>query len=178
MLKQDIDKAAAALTGAIGYFKPMVVALNQADEVFSVLSNAVKLKSSIETEVEVLKETLADVKLQLEEGKAAIIDNKEVARNAKEMAEKDIAEAKAYAIAEVKQIKESVSERTKKFIIDSDARLAAANLALENSTKNHGVAMAKMAEEEATLKASIVELESKLTKLKEQAQKFAASLGA
>jgi hypothetical protein len=105
MNKQEIDKASAALTGAISYFSPMVIALNQADEVFSVLSNAIKLKASIEKEVDSLKATLEPLKAQVESSKAAITENDAAVIAAKTQAVKDIADAKAQADADVQSIK-------------------------------------------------------------------------
>lgn len=176
MNKQDIDKAGSALTGAINYFKPMVVALNQADEVFAVLSNAIKLKESLEKDVVNLQATADTLVKQVAESKAAIVDNQVIAEQARAQAAKDIADAKAEAAAEVKATKASVADRTKKTIADSEARIAATALAEQEAQATHNASVAAMSATKAELEASVATLETKLAKLKEQAQKFAASL--
>jgi chromosome segregation ATPase len=176
MNKQDIDKASAALTGAISYFSPMVVALNQADEVFSVLSNAIKLKASIEKEIDALKEILGPFQAQIDAGKAAVKESEAAATEAKAQAEKDIAEAKAQADAEVKSIKAGVADRTKKSVADAEAKIAEANAAAQQAKTQYENNMALMATAKAALQADVDKLETKLASLREQAKKFAASL--
>ena len=176
MNKQDIDKASAALTGAISYFSPMVVALNQAGDVFSVLSNAIKLKASIEAEVDALKAEVAPLKAEVELSKAAITANDAAAVEAKAQADKDIADAKAQADAEVKSIKATVADRTKKSIADSEARIAQVNAVAQKAKDEYEKDVAVMAAGKASLQAEVTALETKLDKLREQAKKFAASL--
>jgi chromosome segregation ATPase len=176
MNKQDIDKASAALTGAIGYFSPMVVALNQADEVFSVLSNAFKLKAAIEKEVDALKAEVAPLKAEVESSKLAITANDAAAIEAKAQAEKDIAEAKAQAEVEVKSIKATVAERTKKSVADSEAKIVQVNAAAQQAKDAYDKEVAVMLAGKASLQADVNALESKLASLREQAKKFAASL--
>jgi len=176
MNKQDIDKAAAALTGAIQYFSPMVIALNQADEVFAVLSNALKLKEVVEKEVGMARAELEALKTGVETSRAAITENDAAAAQAKTQAENDIANAKAQADAEVKAIKAAVADRTKKAVADSEAKIAAAIAATEGAQAAHKQAMAAMATAEADLTLDVSALENKLAALREQAQKFAAAL--
>ena len=176
MNKQDIDKASAALTGAIGYFSPMVVALNQADEVFAVLSNAIKFKASIEKEVDVLKAEVAPLKAEVEASKVAITANNAAVVAAKAQAEKDIAEAKAQADAEVKSIKAGVAERTKKSVADAEAKIAQVSAAAQQAQDAYDKEVAVMSAGKASLQADVNALEAKLASLREQAKKFAASL--
>ena len=176
MNKQDIDKASAALHGAVNYFSPMVIALNQAEEVFSVLSNAIKLKVSIENEVDALKAKVAPLKAEIESSKVAITANDAAAVEAKAQAEKDIAEAKVQADAEVKSIKANVAERTKKSIADSEARIAQVNAAAQQVKDAYDKEVAVMAANKSALQSEVTALETKLASLREQAKKFAASL--
>ena len=176
MNKQDIDKASAALTGAVNYFSPMVVALNQADEVFSVLSNAIKFKDSIEKELDTLQATLKPLKAEVESSKAAIKANNYAATEAKQQADKDIAEVKAQADAEVKAIKADVAERTKKAVADSEAKIAESTVAAQQAKESYDKELASMLANKATLQADVDVLETKLAALREQAKKFAASL--
>ena len=176
MNKQDIDKASAALTGAINYFSPMVIALNQADEVFSVLSNAIKFKASIEKEVDALKAEVAPLKAEVEASKAAITANDAAAKEAKVQAEKDIADAKAQADAEVKSIKAAVADRTKKAVADSEAKIAQVNAAATQAEDAYAKEIKLMLAGKAALQAEVDALEAKLASLREQAKKFAASL--
>jgi hypothetical protein len=176
MNKQDIDKASAALTGAVNYFSPMVVALNQADEVFSVLSNAIKLKDSIEKEVATLKATVEPLKSEVESSKAAIKANDAAAVEAKIQADKDIAEAKAQADAEVKSIKAGVAERTKKAVADSEAKIAEVTVAAQQAKETYDKEVAVMLANKTAVQADVDALETKLATLREQAKKFAASL--
>jgi chromosome segregation ATPase len=176
MNKQDIDKASAALTGAVNFFSPMVIALNQADEVFSVLSNAIKFKASIEKEVDYLKAEIAPLKAEVEASAAAINANNAAAIEAKAQAEKDIADAKAQSDAEVKSIKAAVADRTKKTVADSEARIAQANAAAQQAEDAYAKEVNVMAAGKASLQADVDALEAKLASLREQAKKFAASL--
>jgi chromosome segregation ATPase len=176
MNKQDIDKASAALTGAVNFFSPMVIALNQADEVFSVLSNAIKFKASIEKEVDALKAEVAPLKAEVEASKAAITANDAAAKEAKAQAEKDIADAKAQADAEVKSIKAAVADRTKKSIMDAESKIAASYEMLNQAHEVYKNDMTVMSAGKASLQAEVTALETKLASLREQAKKFAASL--
>lgn len=176
MNKQDIDKAAASLTGAINYFSPMVIALNQAGEVFAVLSNAIKLKASIEKEVDAIKEIIGPLQAQIDAGKAAVKESESAAVDAKAKAAQDIADAKAQAEAEVKAIKAAVADRTKKSVADAESRIAEANAAAQLAHKEYANDIAVMAANKAALQSDVDALETKLAKLRDQAKKFAASL--
>lgn len=180
MNKQDIDKASAALTGAISYFSPMVIALNKADEVFSVLSNTIKFKEVLDKEVETLKSDLNSLKdmssKSVESNKKLVGDSDAAAVAAKAQAEKDIANAKAQADADVKSIKASVAERTKKAVADSEAKIAEVNAAAQQAQTVYDKEVAVMAAGKASLQADVNALEAKLASLREQAKKFAASL--
>lgn len=183
MNKQDIDKAASALAGAINYFSPMVIALNQADEVFSSVSNALKLKESLARDVEALKSEIADYENEAKEYEAAVLKNRELveqaaaqAAHAKTQAEKDIAAAKLHADEEVKSIKATVVERTKKAVADAEAKVLEAAKATEAAQAAHTAAVAELSAKKADLEVSVAALDKKLAALKEQAQKFAAAL--
>ena len=176
MNKQDIDKASVALTGAKNYFSPILVALNQADEVFSVLSNAIKLKDALEKDVDSLQSVLAGLKDQVSASQVSISANSDLAIKTKAQADKDIADAKAQADAEVKSIKASVAERTKKAVADADARIAEASAAAQQAKTQYENNMALMATAKAALQSEVTALETKLASLREQAKKFAASL--
>jgi chromosome segregation ATPase len=180
MNKQDIDKASAALTGAINYFSPMVIALNKADEVFAVLSNTIKFKESLDKEVAAAKAVLEATNRDIASSKttaAKEIDaNTAAAAAAKAQADKDIADAKAQAEVEVKSIKASVVERTKKAVADSEAKIAQVNAAAKQAQDAYDKEVAVMAAGKASLQADVDALEAKLASLREQAKKFAASL--
>jgi chromosome segregation ATPase len=176
MNKQDIDKAASALVGAKNYFAPVVTALNQADEVFSVLSNAIKLKDALEKDVDSLQSVLTGLKDQVLTTQAAISSNVKLTAEAKAQADKDIADAKAQADAEVKSIKAAVADRTKKTVADSEARIAQANAAAQQAEDAYAKEVNVMAAGKASLQADVDALEAKLASLREQAKKFAASL--
>jgi hypothetical protein len=176
MNKQDIDKASAALTGAKGYFSPIVAALNQADEVFSVLSNAIKLKDALETDVVLLQSVLVGLKDQVTASQVAITTNSTEAVKFKAQAEREIADVKAQADAEVKSIKAGVADRTKKAIADSEAKIAEVNIAAQQAKAIYDKEVAAMSAAKASVQADVDALETKLATLREQAKKFAASL--
>lgn len=176
MNKQDIDKASSALTGAITYFAPMVTALNQADEVFSVLSNAIKFKTAIEKEVDALKSEIEPLKAEVETSKAAITANDAAAVEAKVKAEKEIADATAQAKESIKLIQASVADRVKKATEDADAKVAEITAATEKTKAEYDSAVAAMESVKNALTADITALETKLASLREKAKKFAASL--
>jgi predicted nucleic acid-binding Zn-ribbon protein len=176
MNKQDIDKAASALVGAKNYFAPVVTALNQADEVFSVLSNAIKLKDALEKDVDSLQSVLSGLKDQVSVSQKAIESNVTALAQAKAQAEKDIADAKAQADAEVKSIKAAVADRTKKSIMDAESKIAASYEMLNQAHEMYKNDMTVMSAGKASLQADVDALEAKLASLREQAKKFAASL--
>jgi len=176
MNKQDIDKAASALVGAKNYFAPVVTALNQADEVFSVLSNAIKLKDALEKDVDSLQSVLAGLKDQVSSSQDAIASNVTVLAEAKAQAEKDIADDRAQADAEVESIKTAVADRTKKSLADAEEKISAGYVALEQANALYKKDMATIESNKASLQADVDALESKLATLREQAKKFAASL--
>jgi hypothetical protein len=66
MDSSDIHNASVSLSGAVKYFTPMVVALNQAQEVFEVLQNATKHKDALVRDVEALKKSAEDFKAKEE----------------------------------------------------------------------------------------------------------------
>jgi hypothetical protein len=94
----------------------------------------------------------------------------------KEQAEKDIADAKAQADAEVNSIKAGVAERTKKSVADADTRIAQVNAAAQQAKATYDKEVAVMSAAKASLQADVNALETKLASLREQAKKFAASL--
>jgi len=176
MNKQDIDKAASALVGAKNYFAPVVTALNQADEVFSVLSNAIKLKAAIEKEVDALKAEVAPLKAEVESSKAAIIANNTAAADSKVQADRYIADVKVQTENEVKSIKATVTDRTQKFVADSEAKIAQVNAAAKQAEDAYAKEINLMSASKVSLQAEIDALEAKLASLREQVKKFAASL--
>lgn len=180
MNKQDVDKAASALTGAIGYFAPMVNALNQADEVFSVLSNAIKLKDFITKEVDKLKaekDSLVNaVAASKAASKEAIAENDAAAMKARAMAAQAIADAKEQADAKVKEILDSVVTSTKAAVEESKARQAELAAAVVTAQASFNATTSEMQATKAAMESDIAVLDKKLENLRAQAKKFAASL--
>jgi len=178
MNKSDIDTANSNLNQAINFFSPMVLALNGAEQVFSVLANAVRHKDVLMREVDGLKKAAEDLKAQAEASALAITANDAAAVEAKAVAAQAIADAQQQAATQVKEILDSVATDTKA------AKSAFATLQAEIATKieaaqkTYADEAAAMGVSKKELEASIGALEAKLDKLKEQAKKFAASLTA
>jgi phenylalanyl-tRNA synthetase alpha subunit len=175
MNKQDIDKASATLTQAINFFSPMVVALNGADEVFSILANATAHKASLTREVEALKKSADDLKAQVEASALAITANDAAAEEAKAAALQAIADAQQQAQTQVAEILASVATDTKAAKVAFAALQADIAAKIEANQKRHDSNVVQAQIREAELDASITQLEAKLEKAKAQAKKFADS---
>jgi hypothetical protein len=178
MDKNDINTANSNLNQAINFFSPMVVALNGAEQVFSVLANAVKHKELLTREVDALKKTADDLKAQAEASALAITANDAAAVEAKAVAAQAIADAQQQAATQVKEILDSVATDTKAAKAAFAALQAEIATKIEAAQKTYADEVAAMAVSKQELEASISALETKLDKLKEQAKKFAASLTA
>jgi chromosome segregation ATPase len=176
MDKQDIDKASVALTGALAYFSPVARALGQAEEVFSVLSNAIKHKIALEADVANAKATLADTLARIETAKeqrtSAINDLAQV----RAQTAADIAQAKTEADEAVEQIKASADAaieghktRQQQSQVESAAVIAEARQASE-------IVMNELAIQKDELQTEVAVLEEKLVDVRAQLKRFADSL--
>ena len=76
----------------------------------------------------------------------------------------------------MKSIKAAVADRTKKSIADAEAKIVQVNAAAQQAKDVYEKDVAVMSAGKASLQADVDALESKLTSLREQAKKFAASL--
>ena len=178
MDSSDIHNASVSLSGAVKFFSPMVVALNQAQEVFDVLQNATKHKDALVRDVEALKKSAEDYKAKEEASKAAITVNDAAAVEARDLAAKEIAEAQADATAQIKEIKASVSAKTKNVVEALAAKEAEFAEKMDTLQKDFDADAASRNAVKADLEKSITALEAKLDGLRAQAKKFAASLTA
>jgi chromosome segregation ATPase len=176
MDKQDIDKASVALTGALAYFSPMARALGQAEEVFSVLSNAIKHKVAIEADVAsaqaALAETLARVETAKEQRTSAI---------------NDLAQVRAQAAADIAQAKTDAKEAVKQIKVSADAAIEAHKVRRQKSEAESGAAIAEarraseivlkdLNAQKDELQAEVAALEEKLVDVRAQLKRFADSL--
>jgi len=178
MDSSEIHNASVSLNGAVKFFTPMVTALNQAQEVFGVLQNAAKHKDVLVRDVEALKQNAEDLKAQVEASKAAITSNNAAAAEAKDLATKQVAEAQSYAAAQIKEIKATISEKTKgavEALADKEAEVAEKIEALQKEFDAYAASKQAI---KTDLEKSISALETKLDGLRAQAKKFAASLTA
>jgi hypothetical protein len=178
MDSSDIHNASVSLSGAVKYFTPMVVALNQAQEVFDVLQNAAKHKDALVRDVEVLKKSAEDYKAKEEASKAAITFNDAAAIEARDLAAKQVAEAQAEAAAQIREIKASVSAKTKNVVEALAAKETEFVEKMDTLQRDFDSDTASKNAVRADLEKSISALEAKLDGLRAQAKKFAASLTA
>jgi chromosome segregation ATPase len=176
MNKQDIDKASGQLAQAKGFFGPLLDAFTNADAVFAVLSNATVFKDHLTIEVDALKASSEELKIQIESSKADISSNIESVAQAQKEAAKSIADAKANAAEQVTTILASIETKTKDAAAAFDAKQIELTAAAEELKSNHDSNIVQAQIREAELNSSIVQLEAKLDSLKAQAKKFAASL--
>ena len=176
MSNPDFSNARSALTGALNVAGPILVALQQAEQVFGVLQNAEKHSKALAMDVDSQKKELAALedKIAATQKKAADV-----------LAEVGIAEADADARIEavVAAEKKAVSDAKKATAEKMTAGLAAADALIQEAMARASAAqeqadtkIAELRANEAELIASTTQLESKLDKLKAQAQKFAAAL--
>jgi hypothetical protein len=176
MDKQDIDKASVALTGALAYFSPMTRALGQAEEVFSVLSNAIKHKVAIEANVAsaqaTLAETLARVETAKEQRTSAINDLAEV----RAQIASEIAQAKADAKTEVEQIKASADAAIEAIKVRRQQSEAASAAAIAEASRASEIVLKDLNAQKDELQAEVAVLEDKLVDVRAQLKRFADSL--
>jgi hypothetical protein len=178
MSNTDFSGARAALTGALTVAGPVLAALQQADQVLGVMQNA-------EKHSKLLNKTVADLQEKIV-GLTADADAAD-ARLRQVMATIPAAEqeAQARAAAAVEAEKQAIAAAKKASATAIGAAQDAAAKAIaaaEGATIAAQIAadarIAGMTAKEKELNEAIAALESKLDKLKVQAQKFAAALTA
>lgn len=176
MDKQDIDKASSSLSGAIRFFSPITTALSQADEVFSVLSNAIKLKEALNVEVSALKaeKTNLDKKLDAKSLEIAKFSSESEAR---------ISELNNSVLSAEKMAKdrlEQITLKTEAGMAEASALLESQRAALQSdfsaSKQVFELEMRGMETKRSELETVIASLETKLDGLKKKAKQFADSL--
>jgi chromosome segregation ATPase len=176
MDKQDIDKASVALTGALAYFSPISRALGQAEEVFSVLSNAIKHKIALETDVASAKATLADTLARIE-----------TAKEQRTSAINDLAQVRAQVAADLAQVKTEASEAIEQVKASAAAAIEANKTRQQQSETESAAAIAEarqaseivmneLATQKDELQAEVAALEERLVDVRAQLKRFADSL--
>lgn len=175
MNKQDIDKASSQLAQAIRYFSPMIDALNGADDVLSILANAVQHKEALLREVADIQANTDALKAQAEDSKKAISTHDAAALEAKIAADKVIVDAQVHANEQVSIILASIAEKTQEAIDAFALKQLEMSEATSKMQGEYSAAVADWQAKEQELTDSVAMLETKLDKLKEQAKKFAAS---
>lgn len=171
----EVNKAAATLANTVKVLSPIVVALNGADEVFSILKNATRHQAVILKEVETLRQTAEDLKAQAEASRADISKYDAEVAEAHAEAKQAIADAQQQAKTQVADILASVAINTKSAqaaFVELQSDIATKTAAMQKSYADES---ATLSETKQDLEASVKALETKLDKLKEQAKKFAAS---
>lgn len=174
----EVNKAAATLAQTVKVLSPIVVALNGADEVFSILKNATRHQELILRENDNLRKTTEDLKAQAEASALAITANDAAAVEAKAAALQAIADAQQQAQTQVKDILASVATSTQ----SAQAAFAALQADIASKTeamqKAYTDEYASLSATKQALETEVKTLETKLDNLKEQAKKFAASFAA
>lgn len=150
--------------------------MSGAEQVLSILANAVKHKDVLTQEVEALKKSNDALKGQEAKSKAAITANDASAKEAQALALEKIAKAQQQASDQVAEIMASVQERTQAAISAFEAKQAdlAGQIEALNTTHLSNIVQAQI--KEAELNKAILQLEEKLDKVKAQAKKFADTL--
>jgi chromosome segregation ATPase len=172
----DIDTAKSNLNQALNLFSPMVTALSGAEEVLSILSNAVKHKDVLTKEVDALKKSVADLQAKEEASKVAITENDAATAAAKAEAVQAIADAKQQADAKVAEILASVAAQTKVAVEAFGKKQADLTAKIDELDKDLASKVVQAQIREAELSTAVQQLEAKLEKIKGQAKKFADTL--
>jgi hypothetical protein len=176
MDKQDIDKASVALTGALTYFSPIARALGQAEEVFSVLSNALKHKIALEADVAAaqvaLVDTLARVDGAKEQRTLAINDLAQV----RAQVAADLAQVKTEADQAVEQAKASADAAIEANVIRQRQSEAESAAAIATARQDSEIVMNELATQKDELQAEVAALEERLVDVRAQLKRFADSL--
>jgi len=178
MESSEFSVANAQLKQALKFFTPIAKALEDANGVFSVLSNATDHQDKLLRNLAALQKTADDLKAQAEASALAITANDAAAVEAKAVAAQAIVDAQQQADTQVKEILASVATDTKAAkaaFAALQADIAAKTVAIQTAYGDEGSALAVSKQ---ALEAEVKALETKLDKLKEQAKKFAASLTA
>lgn len=176
MIKQDIDKALAALTGASRYFGPIVTALNQADEVLAVLSHAIKHKDALEKDVAAAKATLEGYESRVAELAAQEATAGDGVKLAQAQATLDLENTARDCAAQVKAAKDAAAEAIKKHNARQAAHEAACTAVIEATTKESTEVVSALTLKKDALQAEVALWEQKLVDARAQVQQLAVSL--
>jgi chromosome segregation ATPase len=172
----DYDIARSGLSNALNVIGQVFTALQQAEQVFSVVHNADKHGKALAKDVDTQKKELASLEEKIAVAQAHIVA---VA------AEIGVAEADASARIEtvlaaekktVSDAKKAAADKVATALSAADSAIQDANTKASNAQAMFDIAAAGLLAKETELTANIAHLETKLTTLKAQAQKFAAAL--
>ena len=172
----DINTAKSNLNQALNLFSPMVTALSGAEEVLSILSNAVKHKEVLTKEVDTLKKAVAELQAKEEASALAITANDAAAVEAKATALQEIANAQQTANVRVEQILASVNEQTKAAVEAFGKKQADLTAQIDALDKALASKVVQAQIREAELNTAVQQLEAKLEKIRGQVKRFADTL--
>lgn len=177
MEKANIDAARAQATSVLGMLSPLVKALEQAGEVLSVASNSAKLKSTLASEVDALKNEA----ITLHESVTALtLRKKELTAEvqAVEAQAREQARLAAQATQEQVQAAERLAqERVAAAQAAAAAKEAAFTQHIQDVQKATDAEVAALFTKQQTAAEAAAAAEKRLATIQAQAQKFAASLG-
>ena len=176
MDKSEIDAARAQAGQIVVILKPLIDAMNGAGAVLSILSNAKKHKTALESEVDTLvasrdklQEEVDALKSQMAEAQAAAAkadaDARAQARDAAANAARAVAAAEAAAQERIAAAAAKAQEKEQAF---TDAVMV--------SQQDHDKKMADMFSQQQEASESVDAYEARLAELREKAKIFAASL--
>jgi chromosome segregation ATPase len=176
MNKQDIDKAFSAFSGAKRTFEPILTALSQADEVLSIMSNAIVLQDSLLTDTAKLKLKSDELTKQVSDLQVEALSGNAAVEQAKNQAAKDIADAKEQAKVQVKTILDAVAAKTKSAQDAFEAKQAELTNKATQLQSEFDASSAALTAQKTDLEAQIATLQKKLDSITAQAKKFADSI--
>jgi len=175
MESSEFSVANAQLKQALKFFTPIAKALEDANVVFSVVSNVTDQQEKLLRNVATLEKTADSLKAQAEASALTITANDAAAVEAKAAALQTVVDAQQQAATQVKEILASVATDTKAVkaaFAALQADIAAKTEAMQKAYADEAAALSASKQE---LETAVKALEIKLDSLKEQAKKFAAS---
>jgi hypothetical protein len=177
MEKQDIDAARGALTNILATTGPILSALQGADSVFSVLLNADKHKVALLGEVADLKKQADTQRSVIDALEAAAVAAADRANAAEQDATRRIFEAKATLEETLKSFAEQAAAATGDIQQTAAAKQAAFLDEVAQAQAAHDAQMADMFAQKKEVEGTVAALDKKLSTLRDQAKKFAATFG-
>lgn len=172
----DFERAKGALAQSLNVAGPILTALQQAGQVFDVLTNATVHKAALEREVTELSSAASEMRNKLKTLTAQIATAEAKAVEVEAEAARCVREAEAIVPARLAAIEDELSVKIAEAQAEATTRLQEIAAVLVQNSTEFDAATRDLAVKQAAAEAEYAAVEKKLAAIKASAQKFTASL--